>query len=111
MPTGRLTWGDTVYREKQPVAENPVAGLWMDHAEVSNDEFAVFVGATAPVTTARSGAWRYPHGGGAACHQGRLFLVRAQLRLHYRAGARQPQDHGLGASHLGFRTVLSAPGP
>jgi formylglycine-generating enzyme required for sulfatase activity len=31
--------------------------------------------------------------------------------MRYRSGARQPQDADLGASHLGFRTVLQAPGP
>jgi formylglycine-generating enzyme required for sulfatase activity len=31
--------------------------------------------------------------------------------MRYRAGARQAQDDDLAVSHLGFRTVLIAPGP
>jgi hypothetical protein len=31
--------------------------------------------------------------------------------MRYRSGARQPQEANLGASHLGFRTILRAPPP
>lgn len=43
--------------------------------------------------------------------KGGSFLCAPSYCMRYRAGARQPQDDDLGASHLGFRTVLVAPGP
>ncbi len=43
--------------------------------------------------------------------KGGSFLCAPNYCMRYRAGARQPQDDDLGASHLGFRTVLLAPGP
>ena len=43
--------------------------------------------------------------------KGGSFLCAPSYCMRYRAGARQPQDDDLGASHLGFRTVLNAPGP
>lgn len=43
--------------------------------------------------------------------KGGSFLCAQNYCMRYRAGARQPQDVDLGASHLGFRTVLNAPGP
>ncbi len=43
--------------------------------------------------------------------KGGSFLCAPNYCMRYRAGARQPQDDDLGASHLGFRTVLNAPGP
>lgn len=43
--------------------------------------------------------------------KGGSFLCAPNYCLRYRAGARQPQEENLGASHLGFRTVLVAPGP
>jgi formylglycine-generating enzyme required for sulfatase activity len=43
--------------------------------------------------------------------KGGSFLCSPDYCMRYRAGARQPQDDDLGASHLGFRTVLRAPGP
>lgn len=43
--------------------------------------------------------------------KGGSFLCAPNYCMRYRSGARQPQDDDLGASHLGFRTVLSAPGP
>jgi formylglycine-generating enzyme required for sulfatase activity len=43
--------------------------------------------------------------------KGGSFLCAPSYCMRYRAGARQPQDIDLGASHLGFRTVLMAPGP
>jgi len=42
--------------------------------------------------------------------KGGSFLCAPNYCMRYRAGARQPQDDDLGASHLGFRTVLNAPG-
>ncbi len=41
--------------------------------------------------------------------KGGSFLCAPNYCMRYRAGARQPQDDDLGASHLGFRTVLNAP--
>ena len=43
--------------------------------------------------------------------KGGSFLCAPNYCMRYRAGAREPQDRDLGASHLGFRTILSAPGP
>ena len=43
--------------------------------------------------------------------KGGSFLCAPNYCMRYRPGARQPQDADLGASHLGFRTVLQAPGP
>ena len=43
--------------------------------------------------------------------KGGSFLCAPNYCMRYRAGSRQPQDEDLGVSHLGFRTVLVAPGP
>lgn len=43
--------------------------------------------------------------------KGGSFLCAPNYCMRYRAGARQPQDDDLGSSHVGFRTVLIAPGP
>lgn len=43
--------------------------------------------------------------------KGGSYLCAPNYCMRYRAGARQPQDSDLAASHLGFRTVLRAPGP
>ena len=39
--------------------------------------------------------------------KGRSYLCEPNFCTRYRPAARQPQELGLGASHLGFRTVLS----
>lgn len=43
--------------------------------------------------------------------KGGSFLCAPNYCMRYRAGARQPQDEDLGASHLSFRTILIAPAP
>ena len=43
--------------------------------------------------------------------KGGSFLCAPNYCRRYRAGARQPQEDDLATSHLGFRTVLIAPGP
>ena len=43
--------------------------------------------------------------------KGGSFLCSPDYCLRYRPGSRQPQDDDLGTSHVGFRTVLNAPGP
>ena len=43
--------------------------------------------------------------------KGGSFLCAPNYCMRYRAGARQPQDRDLATSHLGFRTILTAPGP
>jgi formylglycine-generating enzyme required for sulfatase activity len=51
---------------------------------------------------------------GAAAQQvikGGSFLCAPNYCMRYRAGAREAQDRDLGTSHLGFRTILVAPGP
>jgi formylglycine-generating enzyme required for sulfatase activity len=52
VPGGTLALGDTVYPEEMPVRTLPVAGFWMDRTEVTNDQFAAFVQATAYRTVA-----------------------------------------------------------
>jgi formylglycine-generating enzyme required for sulfatase activity len=39
--------------------------------------------------------------------KGGSYLCAPNFCARYRPAARQPQEQGLGASHLGFRTVLS----
>jgi sulfatase modifying factor 1 len=43
--------------------------------------------------------------------KGGSFLCAPNYCMRYRAGAREPQEADLAASHLGFRTILRAPGP
>ena len=42
--------------------------------------------------------------------KGGSFLCAPNYCMRYRSGSRQPQEEDLGASHLGFRTILQAPG-
>lgn len=43
--------------------------------------------------------------------KGGSWLCASNYCMRYRAGARQPQESDLGAAHVGFRTILTAPGP
>jgi formylglycine-generating enzyme required for sulfatase activity len=43
--------------------------------------------------------------------KGGSHLCAPNYCLRYRPAARQPQEEDLGASHVGFRTILIAPGP
>lgn len=43
--------------------------------------------------------------------KGGSFLCAPNYCMRYRAAARQPQEDDLGTSHVGFRTILRAPGP
>jgi formylglycine-generating enzyme len=43
--------------------------------------------------------------------KGGSYLCAPNYCMRYRAGARQPQDADLATGHLGFRTILVAPGP
>lgn len=43
--------------------------------------------------------------------KGGSYLCAPNYCMRYRAGSRQPQDDDLGVGHLGFRTILLAPGP
>ena len=43
--------------------------------------------------------------------KGGSFLCAPNYCMRYRSGSRQAQDDELGTSHVGFRTVLNAPGP
>jgi sulfatase modifying factor 1 len=52
-----------------------------------------------------------PRSNGQRVIKGGSFLCAPNYCMRYRSGARQPQEDDLGASHLGFRTVLLAPGP
>lgn len=58
----------------------------------------------APAGVRRAGAAQQVIKGGS-------FLCAPNYCMRYRAGAREPQDRDLAASHLGFRTILLAPGP
>jgi formylglycine-generating enzyme len=42
--------------------------------------------------------------------KGGSYLCAPNFCARYRPAARQPQELGLGASHLGFRTLLNARG-
>jgi len=52
-----------------------------------------------------------PAGAAQQVIKGGSFLCAPNYCMRYRAGARQPQDADLAVSHLGFRTILTAPGP
>jgi len=52
-----------------------------------------------------------PPGAAQQVIKGGSFLCAPNYCMRYRAGARQPQDADLATSHLGFRTILIAPGP
>jgi formylglycine-generating enzyme len=43
--------------------------------------------------------------------KGGSFLCAPNYCMRYRTGSRQPQEADLGSSHVGFRTILIAPGP
>lgn len=43
--------------------------------------------------------------------KGGSFLCAANYCMRYRSAARQGQEEDLATSHLGFRTILNAPGP
>lgn len=43
--------------------------------------------------------------------KGGSYLCAPNYCMRYRPGARQPQEADLATSHLGFRTILRAPGP
>lgn len=48
---------------------------------------------------------------GARVIKGGSYLCAANFCSRYRPDARQPQERDLSASHIGFRTVVNAPGP
>jgi formylglycine-generating enzyme required for sulfatase activity len=50
-------------------------------------------------------------GNGQHVIKGGSYLCAPNYCIRYRPGARQGQDDDLAASHLGFRTILRAPGP
>ena len=60
-------------------------------------------GSLAPLVRAATAPQRVIKGGS--------FLCAPNYCMRYRAGARQAQESDLAASHVGFRTVLNAPGP
>lgn len=68
-----------------------------NHADTSTTQTA----SRAPPPTPKTPAQRVIKGGS--------FLCAPNYCMRYRSGARQAQEDDLGASHLGFRTVLSAP--
>lgn len=52
-----------------------------------------------------------PEEAAVAVIKGGSFLCAENYCMRYRPEARQGQSHGLGTSHIGFRTVLDAPAP
>jgi formylglycine-generating enzyme required for sulfatase activity len=50
-------------------------------------------------------------GGPSVVIKGGSWLCAPNLCARYRPSARQPQELDLGTNHVGFRTVLRAPGP
>lgn len=67
----------------------------------------------APETDSAEYAGLRSTGGAAARHviKGGSFLCAPNYCMRYRPGARQAQEDDLAVSHLGFRTILVAPGP
>ena len=59
----------------------------------------------------QAGEARSATGGAFYIIKGGSFLCARNYCMRYRSGAREPQEADLAASHLGFRTVLHAPGP
>jgi sulfatase modifying factor 1 len=82
-----------------------IGNVWELTADEYTDShaFGPLLRAGGPMGTA-SGATRRVIKGGS-------FLCAPNYCRRYRAGARQPQEDDLATSHLGFRTVLNAPGP
>ena len=52
VPGGELELGDTVYPEESPIRKVKLSGFWIDRTEVTNNDFAAFVAATAYKTVA-----------------------------------------------------------
>ena len=77
-----------------------IGNVW----ELTRDRFAPH--GTDPPTSPRlrPGPAQYVIKGGS-------FLCAEDYCMRYRAGARQAQEADLGTSHVGFRTILLAPGP
>ena len=56
VPAGRFTMGsDAAFPEEGPASPQSVSGFWIDRTEVTNAEFAAFVGATGYRTLAERG--------------------------------------------------------
>ncbi len=82
-----------------------IGNVWELTADEYTDShaFGPATGAGGPVRSAAGAARRVIKGGS--------FLCAPNYCRRYRAAARQPQEDDLATSHLGFRTVLNAPGP
>lgn len=65
-----------------------IGNVW----ELTSD---VFAGSTPPARVIKGGS----------------FLCAKNFCMRYRPAARQPQEEDLGTNHVGFRTILVAPGP
>lgn len=95
------------------------AGCYAPNAYGLYDMFGNVWEWTADVFTARHttaepsqmGEMRAPETGKSYVIKGGSFLCARNYCMRYRSGAREPQEADLAASHLGFRTVLRAPGP
>ena len=81
--------------------------------EITRDLYLPNHNTLAPEVETADYAGLRPAGGAAASHviKGGSFLCAPNYCMRYRPGARQAQEDDLAVSHLGFRTILQAPGP
>jgi len=81
--------------------------------EITRDLYLPDHNKLAPEADTADYAGLRPAGGAAASHviKGGSFLCAPNYCMRYRPGARQAQEDDLAVSHLGFRTILQAPGP
>ena len=79
--------------------------------ELTTDAYAQSHVAQGPVAPDQVPVDLRPQPGTRRVIKGGSFLCAPNYCMRYRAGSRQPQEEDLGASHLGLRTVLAAPGP
>ena len=102
-------------------------GAWVAHATWPPTTYAEALAGTGPDDLWIGGTDLYHYSGGGAFDpaqaptraaaagqrviKGGSFLCAPSYCMRYRAGARQAQESDLAASHVGFRTVLNAPGP
>jgi formylglycine-generating enzyme required for sulfatase activity len=77
VPGGRLTMGDDVYPEEGPRQRVDVAAFWIDRHEVTNAQFAAFIGTTGYVTEAERApdARRHPGLAGPMRKPGSIVFV------------------------------------
>ena len=83
-----------------------IGNVW----ELTTDAYTPSHADPTPRTSSRDAHTARPAAGGQRVIKGGSYLCAPSYCLRYRAGSRQAQDDDLGASHVGFRTVLEATG-